>query len=121
MTSDQLIAFIERKLKKHGIRKVVPGEKLLGDAYRAFHRSKQLREIFEEAESDFDANETEVDVPDNLEIRVRKILKKHDDLRWDDAVQVALDEGQLDHVREEKKKEKARAGNFAATTDDAED
>ena len=48
--------------------------------------------------------EDEIDVPDDLEFQVRKILKKHDDLRWDDAVQVALDETQLDHVREEKKK-----------------
>ena len=88
----QLIAMIERKLKEHGIEKVIPDDELLGDAYRAFHRSNELREIFEEAESDFEETEIEVDVPGNLKNRVRKILKKHDDLRWDDAVQVVLDE-----------------------------
>jgi hypothetical protein len=83
---------------------VVPGKDLLGDAYQAFHRSKQLRDIFEEAEGEFDETEDEIDVPDDLELQVRKILEEHDDLRWDDAVQVALDETQLDHVREEKQR-----------------
>jgi hypothetical protein len=118
LTSDQLIAFIERKLKQHGICKVVPDKELLGDAYKAFHRSKQLRDVFDQAESEFEETETEIDVPDDLDIRVRKILKKHDDLRWDDAVQVVLDKTQLDHVRQEKKKERAKAGNF---DDDDED
>jgi hypothetical protein len=112
MASDQLVEFIERKLKEHGIGKVVPGKDLLGETYQAFHRSAQLRDIFEEVESEFDEEENEIEVPDNLESQVRKILKKHDDLRWDDAVQVVLDKTQLDHVRAEKKKGKDKAGNF---------
>jgi hypothetical protein len=123
MASDQLIALIERKLKEHGIHKVVPDDDLLGDAYRAFHRSKQLREIFDDAEIEFEETETdtEIDVPKNLETQVRKILKKHDDLRWDDAVQVVLDRTQLDHVRGKKKKDKAKAGNFSADDDDSDE
>jgi Topoisomerase 6 subunit A/Spo11, Toprim domain len=121
MASDQLIELIERKLGEHGIRKVVPDKDLLGDAYQAFHRSKQLRDIFNDAESEFEETETEIDVPKNLETRVRKILKKHNDLRWDDAVKVVLDETQLDHVRRKKKKGKAEAGNFAADDDDSDE
>jgi hypothetical protein len=112
MASDQLVEFIERKLDEHGIRKVVPDADLLGETYQAFHRSAQLHDVFEEAESEFEATETEIDVPDDLEFRVRKILKKHDDLRWDDAVRVALDETQLDHVREKKREAKAKAGDY---------
>ena len=48
MTSDALIAMIERKLKAYGLKKVVPDDDLLGEAYRAFHRSNELREKFEE-------------------------------------------------------------------------
>ena len=53
MTSDALIAMTERKLKAHGIKKIIPDDKLLGKIYRAFHRSNELRKEFEELESEF--------------------------------------------------------------------
>ena len=112
MASDQLVEFMERKLEEHGIRKVVPCKDLLGDAYQAFHRSKQLRDIFEQAESEFEETEIDVPVPDDLELQVHKILEEHDDLRWDDAVHVALDETQLDHVRGEKEKRERQGWQF---------
>ena len=113
MTSDALIAMIERKLKAYGLKKVVPDDDLLGEAYRAFHRSNELREKFEELESEFE--ESEIKVPKNLKAQVRAILKKHPDLRWDDAVKIVLDETQLDAVRAEKQKAKKKSGDF---TDD---
>ena len=106
-------------MRDYGLEKVVPDDDLLGEAYQAFHRSRRLQDIFEEAESEFDETEDEIDVPDDLKEQVREILKKHNDLRWDDAVQVALDETQLDHVREEKKKRKDKAGDFVDTDDEA--
>ena len=102
MTSDALIAMIERKLKDYGLKKVIPDDDLLGEAYRAFHRSKELQEQFEELEAEFE--ESKIKVPKNLKNRVRAILKKHPDLRWDDAIQIVLDETQLDHVRAEEAK-----------------
>ena len=84
---------IERKLKAHGIKKVIPNDAVLAEAYQAFHTSSQLREVYEEAVSEFEEEETEV--PANLKKRVRAILAKHPDLRWDDAIQIVLDETQL--------------------------
>jgi Topoisomerase 6 subunit A/Spo11, Toprim domain len=110
MTSDALIEMIERKLKAHGIKKIVPEDHLLGEAYRAFHRSNELREKFEELESEF--KESKARVPKNLKDRVHALLEKHPDLRWDDGLRVVLDATQLDHVRENKRKERAKAGNF---------
>jgi DNA topoisomerase 6 subunit A-like protein len=118
LSSDRFIEMIERKLKEHGVEKVIPDDSVLGEAYQAFHYNHRLKAIFEKAKREL--VESEVKVPDDLEFRVRKILREHDDLRWDDAVQVALDETQLDHVREEKKKEKAKAGNFVDTNDKAQ-
>jgi hypothetical protein len=115
MTSDALIAMIERKLKDYGLEKVVPDDDLLGKAYQKFHRSKELREEFEELESEF--QESEIKVPKNLRNRVRAMLKRHPDLRWDDAIQIVLDETQLDNVRAEKRKAKKKSGDF---TDDDE-
>jgi hypothetical protein len=118
LSSDRFIEMIERKLKEHGVEKVIPDDSVLGEAYEAFHYNHRLKAIFEKAKREL--VESEVKVPDDLEFRVRKILREHDDLRWDDAVQIALDETQLDHVREEKKKEKAKAGNFVDTNDKAQ-
>jgi hypothetical protein len=119
LTSDQLIAMIERKLKDHGIKKVIPDDDVLTEAYLAFHASNELRDIYEEAENNFQA--TEIDVPANLKKRVRAILAKHDDLRWDDALKIVIDDTQLDHVRSKKQKARKESGDFSDDGDDEED
>jgi hypothetical protein len=101
---------IERKLLAYGIQKVVPDNDTLAEAYRTFHRSQQMREKFEEMAEEFE--ETEIEVPEDLDVKVRAVLDEHDDLRWDDAVQIVLDDGQLDHVREKKQQEKKKSGDF---------
>jgi hypothetical protein len=116
MTSDDLIEMIERKLKDYGIEKVIPDDDVLGEAYRGFHRSRELREKFEDMEREFE--ETKITVPKNLKNQVRAMLKKHPDLRWDDAIQIVLDKTRLDHVRAKKQKAKKKSGDF---TDDEED
>jgi hypothetical protein len=121
MTSDALIEMIEAKLKAYGLRKAMPDDKTLAQAYRAFHRSQGLRKKFEEMEEEFDAEADEVEVPADLAAQVRAVLAKHDDFRWDDAVQVVLDETQIDHVREQKKKAKAKSGDFTGDDDDDEE
>jgi Topoisomerase 6 subunit A/Spo11, Toprim domain len=113
LASDDLIEMIERKLEESGIEKVIPGHALLRKSYRAFHHSKQLREIFEKAEKEFKARR--ITIPDDLPEQVSKILEEHDDLRWDDALQLVLDDTQLDRVREKKQKAKKTSGDF---TDD---
>ncbi len=52
--------------------------------------------------------------------RVRAILAKHDDLRWDDAIRLVLDETQLDRVRAEKEKAKKKSGDFTGAGEDDE-
>jgi hypothetical protein len=115
MTSDNLIEMIERKLKNYGIKKVVPDNDLLGKAYQAFHRSQQLREEFEDIKDKFE--ETTIEVPEDLSEQVRAVLDEHDDLRWDDAVQIVLDETQVDHVREKKDEAKKKSGDFTCDDD----
>ena len=45
MTSDQMVDFVERKLKQHGIEKVVPDDDDLATAYALFARSHQAEQI----------------------------------------------------------------------------
>jgi hypothetical protein len=47
MTSDQLVTFVERKLEHHGIKKVIPDEEELAEAYRLFARSDVVEQIVE--------------------------------------------------------------------------
>ena len=97
---------------------MVPDDDLLAETYRAFHRSQQLREKFEEMEEEFDEEADEVEIPKDLKEQVRAILAKHGDLRWDDAIQIVLDETTLDRVREEKQKAKKKSGDFTGGDED---
>jgi hypothetical protein len=122
MTSDALIAMIERKLKAYGLKKVIPDDDdLLREAYRMFRRSQQLHEKFKKMEDEFKG--TKIKVPRNLKEQIRAILDEHSDLRWDDAIRSILDET-VDHVRVEKQKAKNKSGDFSdieeGEDDDAE-
>jgi hypothetical protein len=116
MTSDALVATIERKLSEYGLTKVVPDDALLAKTYRAFHRSQQLREEFEQMESEF--QETKIRVPKGLRDRVCAILTKQTDLRWDDAIRIVLDAAQLDEVRAAKHRARKKAGDFTERDED---
>ena len=72
MTSDALIAMIERKLKAYGLEKVIPDDDVLGEAYQAFHRSQQLRVKFQKMEDEFE--DTGIEVPENLTSRFARSL-----------------------------------------------
>jgi hypothetical protein len=119
MTSDALVAMIERKLTEHGLTKVIPDDAVLGETYRAFHRSGQLRKKFEEMERAFE--ETKIRVPKSLRDQVCAILTKHTDLRWDDAIRIALDATRLDDVRAEKQRAKKKAGDFTEWDEEDEE
>jgi hypothetical protein len=118
LTSDALIAMIETKFKAYGLKKVIPDDDLLAETYRAFHRSHELRERFEEMEEEYDEEAAAIEIPRGLTKRVRAILAKHNDLRWDDAVRLVLDKTQLDHVRAEKQKAKRESGDFTGAGED---
>ena len=91
LTSDQLVAFIERKLDEHSVKKIIPDKEQLADAYRLFVRNKRVEKIIKEALQKED--DLEIQVPGNLESRVKKYLTENPAVRWDDAVAaIAADE-----------------------------
>jgi DNA topoisomerase VI subunit A len=90
LTSDQLVAFVERKLAKHGVKKLVPKAELLGVAYRLFVRSKRVEEIIVKTIAGIENQD--VDAPANLGARVAAHLKEHPELRWDQAVAAIAEE-----------------------------
>ena len=109
LTSDALVAMIERKLNAHGLTKVVPDDAVLKDTYRAFHRSRQLEEKFKQIESEFKESETKV--PKDLRDKICTILTKQTKIRWDDAIQVVLG-ATLADVQAKKQEAREKAGDF---------
>jgi hypothetical protein len=82
--SDEFVSFIERKLDKNGIKKVVPDRNILAKAYRLFVESSRVEKIVkaELAKVSHDS----VAVPKDLEKRVRRMLAKFPAIPWDIAV-----------------------------------
>jgi hypothetical protein len=84
MSSDQLVAFVERKLIEHGVEKVVPDDELLTDAYRLAARNREVEKIVRRALRKLKA--TDAAPPSDLAAQVRDYLKRHLRARWDEAV-----------------------------------
>ncbi len=85
-TSENLVEWIESKLKKHRISKVVPHDDCLDVAFRRVVEAEYLRDhvkdISEQARKYTDA----VTVPDDLREAVRKRLEEDPALSWDTVV-----------------------------------
>jgi Glu-tRNA(Gln) amidotransferase subunit E-like FAD-binding protein len=84
MPSDVFIAFVERKLAEHGIKKVLPETDQLEEAFRLFARGERIRQSVEEVIETLSDEETSV--PSDLEKQVRAYLEDHPDEPWSAAV-----------------------------------
>jgi hypothetical protein len=89
MTSRQLVDFVERKLREHGVGKVIPDKNELDEAFRLFARGKEAGEIIERELAKLNGG-SQVIVPDDLKVRVAEYLTEHPTARWDDAVAAIL-------------------------------
>jgi hypothetical protein len=69
-------------------------------------------------EAAFDDEDEDKAIPKKLADKVRAVLKKHADLRWDDAVRIVLNDKTLDRVREDKQKAKKKSGDFTGGDDE---
>jgi hypothetical protein len=85
-TSRELVDWIEAKLRGHGITKLIPDGETLEIAYRraiaARHFSKESPRLIKAA----DRVGAKASPPDDLDRRVRGLLKRHPELPWEEAV-----------------------------------
>jgi hypothetical protein len=88
MTSDQFVAFVERKLTEAGIAKIVPPMDQLDKAYRLFARSKLVEEAVEKFIKEMPAGT--IAVPDDLNARVREYLDKNPESPWEAVVRYVV-------------------------------
>ena len=64
--------------------------------------------------------ESTIKVPKSLKQKVRAILTKHPDLRWDDAIRIVLDATALEDMRAKKQEAKKKSGDFTDAENDEE-
>jgi hypothetical protein len=91
MTSAQFVEFVERKLTECEAHKVVPNRAALADAYAAFAQERRARPEVEALLRRLAAQP--VEVPKDLEARVRILLADEPSLPWDAAVGRIVEEG----------------------------
>jgi Topoisomerase 6 subunit A/Spo11, Toprim domain len=85
-SSDKLVAWIEGKLKEHGVVKVIPDEATLAEAYRRELQSAWLRDRFDALLKASNKAVEDLDIPSDLRKRVSAVLKKDPELAWNQAV-----------------------------------
>jgi hypothetical protein len=95
MASDVFIAFVERKLKEHGIAKVIPGKDRLDRAFRLFKRAQRIEEAVEAAIAAMPDDDDDIDAPEDLDKRVRDYLDEKPESPWEAAVRHAVKEDSL--------------------------
>jgi hypothetical protein len=83
LTSGQLVAFIEQKLRNHGIAKVVPDLERLADVFKMFVRSERTKAIIEKT---IEEECTQIEVPIDLATQIQERLQKDPTLSWDQAI-----------------------------------
>jgi hypothetical protein len=85
-SSDELIEWIEGKLEAHGVRKVIPYQELLAQAYRRQRQSAYLKEQFGELLERSRQHIKCIEVPPDLRGHVARLLQERPGLAWNDAV-----------------------------------
>jgi hypothetical protein len=98
-TSDKLVAWIEAKLKLHGIAKVMPSRKDLALAYRRAFALEHVRESLEDVSAEAVAAAESTEIPEELMDRLATMLAENPEMPWDKAVVRLLPAGDRDRGR----------------------
>jgi len=84
MTSEQLIAWLDRKFSEHNVTKLLPDAETIAEAYkRAIFLNRIQDKIDEFAE---EINDDKIEVPDGLTELVAEKLAEHPKASWDRVV-----------------------------------
>jgi hypothetical protein len=90
MTSPQFVAFLERKLTEHGIKKVIPGPEILEKQARRLLEQRFAEEALDRIRPQLAARAAAYEIPANLQDRVRRMLAERPELSWDMTVAIIL-------------------------------
>ena len=91
-TSNDFIEWIESKLAEHGVKKVVPDDETLQEAYRRAAQIAYVNGHIEEIEDEAKVHAETITIPDDLGEQVRKGLKEHSHLPWDKVIATLVEQ-----------------------------
>jgi hypothetical protein len=86
MTNPQLVAFVERKLKEHGVKKVVPEESVLQREFRATVRAQRVQNRMEIVENEVNKEMEHFKPPKGLLGKVVTELARRPQGSWKSAI-----------------------------------
>lgn len=90
--SEEFIAFIERKLTEHGVKKIVPGKTILTNTYRTFAQGREAEKIIRRELKKLNGS-VRITVPPNLMEQVQEYLIRNPTKRWDQAIAALVKNG----------------------------
>ncbi len=86
LTSDELVAFIEGKLGEHGVKKVVPDDATLADAYQRATEYATVQQAIDKTVAELRKTMTAASVPVNLREVIAERFAADSAERWDRVV-----------------------------------
>lgn len=94
-TSDQFVEWLDFKLIKHGVEKVIPDKITLEQAYRRAAAVRRYQESLDSAAEEINTYAEELKLPGNLRKQLAKMLSEDPALPWDKAMaQLVENEGE---------------------------
>ncbi len=85
MDSAQFIAWLERKLEEHGVKKLIPEKAVLESVYKLAILTGKANEAIAKVQSEWNEN-GHVEMPADLEDQIRNLMIEKPELPWDQAV-----------------------------------
>mgnify|MGYP001174113411 CR=1 FL=1 len=85
-TSDALMAWIEAKLDEHGVKKIIPDDDLLEDAWRTGFEHAALESRIDDLMREAEDEASEANLPSSLREVITERLKKSPESSWDEIV-----------------------------------
>jgi hypothetical protein len=85
--SGALLQWIEEKLVAHGVKKMVPDQEVLLQAYRLAYEQRLMRRALRRLQAEAREAAKAIALPEDIVQQVQGQLEKHRDLPWDRAVE----------------------------------
>ena len=85
-TSDALVHWIEGKLAEHGVKKVVPDDATLADAFRRAREQSEVQVVITKAVKTWRQSASVSAVPPNLRALLEQALNDNPERTWDSVV-----------------------------------
>jgi hypothetical protein len=91
-TTEDLIEWVESKLEEHGVKKVIPDEATLEQAYRRSLKRRIINDGMDALEKKAAEEADKCVMPESLRDRVTEMLEESPALPWDDAITEIVDD-----------------------------